>query len=308
MKANISVRDLVITYGLFSLVVLIAATNYIFCKWALEVITPYALMSVRYLLAAGLLVFLVLPRKKHFTKSLALTGGALGLVLSFAVITWQFGIAESDHIGPAAFIVSLDGLMVPLFAALIFRDVLTPNVLLALPLGLLGLGLLNYKQGMSVSISDVWFFICAFGFSAHILLTHRFAQRFDSICFVWVQLATVSVVTTIFALIFEADTITLSSLYQVRYELLYLAVVATAIRFVFQNYAQGRVSASGAGFLFITEPVLVAILAWIVLSETFSQMQILGSAFIFIAVILARMSYPFNWFAMRSRLRGLFRV
>ncbi len=274
-------------YLMFFAVIVIAASNYVVCKIALQTVKPFTLMSVRYIIAVLLLLIFLLPRLKHLHHRLVIKGVILGCCLSFAVISWQFGLFFSDTIGPAAFIVSLDGLFVPLMAIVFFREQLTANVLFAIPLALVGLALLNLKQGMSLDISNIWFLLSAFGFSTHILLTHRYARQFDPVCFVWFQMVTVAVITTAMMMGFEVSEVTWGQVASVGYELLYLGVVATAARFILQNYAQKGVSASVAGFLFVLEPVMVALFAWVVFSETLSVYQLLGSAFILIAVIFS---------------------
>lgn len=287
MLANTESNELMSGYATMSLVILIAASNYVVCKIALRDITPFSLMSFRYLLASGLMYLFVHSRLRHVDRHLIVTSIMLGCFLSFAVITWQMGIASASRIGPAAFIVSLDGLFVPLFACLLYRHRLTPNVLLALPLALVGLALLNLGEHIELEVSDIWFFASAIGFSLHILLTHRYSRVFDGATFVWLQMCCVAVFTTAFALAFESGNYSFGSLLGVFHEVLYLGIVATALRFFLQNYAQGRISATSAGFLFVLEPVCVALMAWIVFSEVFSAAQVLGSFLILVSLLVS---------------------
>lgn len=273
---------------LFGVVLLIAASNYIVCKQALLYVPPFTLLAVRYLLALSVVSLLIFSRRTHLSRELMIKSGLLGLVLALAVVSWQFGIKNVDHIGPAAFIVSLDGLMVPVFAYLLFGKALNAGVVLAIPVALTGLALLCLRKEMSVSSTDVWFVVSAIAFSLHILLTHYYGKSFDAICFSWGQMVVVCILTLVAAIRFEREDVTLANLELAKYLIVYLAIVATAFRLSLQNHVQRKISANRAGFLFVTEPILVALAGWLVLSESMTVQQMLGCVMIFLALIVSR--------------------
>jgi drug/metabolite transporter (DMT)-like permease len=276
--------------GLFMVVVVVAATNYLVVKWALEEITPFTLMAIRYLLAASLITLMIIPKLSLINRSLISKSFMLGSILTLAVVTWQFGIYTSDKLGPAAFIVSLDGLMVPIFATLLFSERLKTATIIALPLAVLGLGLMNLRQGMSLAMSDIWFVVCAVAFALHIVLTHRHTKSFDPVCLAWGQLWVVAISCLVAALCFERGDVTFDNILSVKYEIFYLACIATALRFSLQNHVQKLTTAAKAGFMFALEPVVVALLGWSVLDEYLSWQQLLGCLLIFIAVVISQLS------------------
>jgi drug/metabolite transporter (DMT)-like permease len=282
------VGEKILTDVLFLIVLLIAASNYIVCKNVLVHVPPFTLIAIRYCFAAIVISVFVLSRMRHLTRDSLMKSGMLGLVLAAATITWQLGVMHTDHIGPAAFIVSLDGLMMPMVVWLLFGTVAERRVLIAMPIALLGLGLLTLHAGMSISRADVWFIASAVGFSLHIALTHHYSKLFDPVCLTWGQMVIVCVVATVLALMLEADAVTVSAIGTVKYEMLYLVVVATALRFPLQNYAQRRASASHAAFLFMLEPIVVALMGWFFLSQWMNGRQLLGCGLILLAVIISR--------------------
>lgn len=276
--------------GLFLIVVVVAATNYLVVKWALQEVTPFTLMAIRYLLAALLITILVIPKLSLIKRDMVIKSFILGCILTLAVVVWQFGINASDKLGPAAFIVSLDGLMVPIFATLLFGEGLKTATIVALPLAMLGLGLMNLRQGMSLAVSDALFVVCAVAFALHIVMTHHYAKNYDSVCLAWVQMWVVALTCAVAALCFERGKVSMDNVLSVKYEILYLACIATALRFSLQNHVQKLTTAAKAGFMFVLEPVVVALLGWSVLDERLSWQQLLGCLFIFVAVVISQFS------------------
>lgn len=273
----------------FISIVLIAASNYVVCKLALESVSIFTLVAFRYLFAVALISCLFFKQLKGLSPEFWLNSIPLGFLLTVAVITWLLGIDRTDHLGPSAFIVSTDGLLVPVLGLFVFGETIGKMVWVALPLAFAGVALLTLKSGMSATLYDLWFVLSAFCFAFHILLTSRVARRFNSIVLAWAQLLVVGTVTLPIAIVADHGQLAVANILKVKYELLYLAVIATALRFSLQNYAQKRTSAVRAGFLFALEPIAVSGMGWVFLGQSMSFQQGTGCILIFTALILSRL-------------------
>ena len=68
------------------------ASAYLFVKQVIEVMSPYYLLSFRYLLAAALMFLIALPRLKHMTKELFKGGVLMGTALFVEFLTFTVGL------------------------------------------------------------------------------------------------------------------------------------------------------------------------------------------------------------------------
>ena len=79
----------------------------------------------------------------------------------------------------AGFITGTYVVIVPLVTALLLRQRPGRNAELGVGLAMIGLALLSLRAGLSVNPGDALVLGCALAFAAHILLTGRFAPRYD---------------------------------------------------------------------------------------------------------------------------------
>ncbi|MFT7371907.1 MAG: drug/metabolite transporter (DMT)-like permease [Oleiphilaceae bacterium] len=273
-------------------VTFVAAGGWVFTKSALIEFPPHIFLAIRFCLASVILALLCWPELKQLTKVHCFRAFGTGMLLGLTLLLWVVAVAQSESIGEGAFIVSLTVVFVPLIGRLFFGDALSISLLLALVPAISGLALLSIEvtdsQTFSFSFerSHVYFLLSTIGFALHVILTNRFGQKIAAMPLATVQLAAIGLVALISAITTEswpADIHAISWFW-----LLCSAVIATSLRFALQTKALTYLNPSNATMIFMLEPVWVAILGALFLTERMTENQILGCALIFSALVVYR--------------------
>jgi drug/metabolite transporter (DMT)-like permease len=151
-----------------------------------------------------------------------------------------------------------------------------------------GLYLLTSPTGSSFNIGDALNLACAFFFAAFIVYLDTVPEETDKLQMTFIQFLVCGVVGVLFAFAFEdirvsytAETIT---------GFLYLVVFATVITMWIQNRFQGDTTPTRAAVIFAMEPVVAAILAYIVRNEIIGIVGVIGGVIIVTGLILSEFS------------------
>ena len=273
-------------------VTLVAAGGWVFTKNALIEFSPHIFLAIRFSLAAFILAFLCWSELKQLTKIQFYRAFGTGILLGLTLLLWILAVDQSDSIGEGAFIVSLTVVFVPLMGRLFFGDQLTINLLLALLPAISGLALLSLQvsedQSFSFSFerSHVYFLLSTIGFALHVILTSRYGQKIPAMPLATTQLAAIGLVAFVSALISESWPQEIHAISW--FWVLCSAVIATSLRFALQTKALIYLNPSHATMIFMLEPVWVAMLGALFLTERMSDNQLLGCALIFSALVVYR--------------------
>ena len=111
----------------------------------------------------------------HYRRDLILGGLCCGTVLTAATNLQQLGL-ETTSSGKAGFITALYIVIVPLFGLFLHKKV-PGTVWGGVILALAGLYFLCIKEAVSIRPGDFYILLCAFCFSAQILLIDHFSGR-----------------------------------------------------------------------------------------------------------------------------------
>jgi drug/metabolite transporter (DMT)-like permease len=71
---------------------------------------------------------------------------------------------------------------------------------------------------------------------------------------------------------------------------LWVVVLGTLVPYLFTLASMGHLTAAAASVASMLEPVLAGVIAWIVLGETLSPVQLAGAAVLLIGVVIAELS------------------
>jgi drug/metabolite transporter (DMT)-like permease len=178
-----------------------------------------------------------------------------GLVLGLAYLAQTEGLRFTDE-ATSAFITYLLVIFVPLIVAVTTRSLPGRGAVGGVATAAVGLYLLSGASGAGAGRGEVLTLLCALGFASHIIVLHDAAARFDPVLLNMVQLGVVGVACLIPGLVgggyrFEA---------KVWLAVLYLGVMASAVAFFLQTWAQRRVGPTRSALLLMLEPVFAAVL------------------------------------------------
>jgi len=272
--------------------------SYAAAKAALDSLSPYALVALRFWIGLACLVpFLGRNARADLAASRAhglLAGGVLaaGYLLQFV------GMNETSA-STGGFIAGLIVLLVAVGGAFWFRTPLGPRAAVGLSAGLAGMVMLCWPKdaagvgagaaqdtvrGISLQIAST------VSYAMHILLLTRHGRGKPAMAYCTWQLALVSVAATVAAVVDgrfakmpgTAVEWTLPLLFQVGY----LGFLATALGIAVQSKVQHRIPSTHAALLFATQPLFAALIAWATLGDRMERLQLVGGVTIVAGVVL----------------------
>ena len=218
-----------------------------------------------------------------------LIGGIIcGVFLFAASALQQFGITDTDA-GKTSFITALYVVIVPIYA-LLFRKKSPINAWIGVAIAVVGFYLLCIKDGFTIAPSDILVVLCAFVFAMQIMAIDTVISDCDGIRLSLVQFATVTVLSLIFALIFDPP-IDFAAIVDVLPEIIFLGIGSSGIAYTCQIIGQKNSEPAVASIILSLESVFGAIFSAIVLSERMQPKEYIGCAAVLIAVIISQLDF-----------------
>ncbi len=268
------------------LVTVIAAIGWVLSKYALEEFAPFTFISLRFLLAGLVLLALAWPQLATVSHQQVLRSIATGAVMGCSMLIWVLALQRTEYVGVGAFIISLNVVAVPLIGRLLFRQVISPQLLLALVPALLGLAMISLDDGFGLAPAQWLFVVSMLGFAVHLNLSSTYVRHVPALLLSALQLLTTGLIAGVAAILSEQWQSGLSA--TAWWILLGSALFATSLRFAIQNRVLQKISASHASMVFLFEPVWTAILSGLLLGERMTLPQLGGCALILLALLIYR--------------------
>jgi drug/metabolite transporter (DMT)-like permease len=259
--------------------------TFLVVKDAVARMPVFDFLAWRFALAAGLLV-IARPRAMRGLGSRGVRHGALlGLVLGLAYATQAIGLQHT----PAAVSGFLTGLFVvftPVLSWLLLRRRLAPSAWLAVLLAGGGLALITLG-GFAVGSGEFYTLACAVLFGLQIVGIGEWSAGHDALALTTVQLATVAALSMATALATGRLSVPDSGADWL--DIAITAVLASALAFTIQTWAQTRLSATHTAVILTTEPVFAAIFAVALGGETLGLPAIAGGVLVVGAMYLIQL-------------------
>lgn len=272
------------------LAALIWGTCFVAQSVGLDAVGPYTFQAVRCLLGAAVLTPLAIFRQKRgktVTKSgkhLLKGGLCCGLVLCVATNLQQLGLVYTIP-AKSGFITSMYLVLVPIMSLAVGK---APRVRHWLCVGLAatGLYLLSVKSGFTLNPGDTLTLIGAFFFAAQIMVVDRFAPELDGVQLSCAQFWVVGLLTAV--PMFVLETPTLAGLRGAALPIAYAGVMSCGVAYTLQIVGQQRCEPVVATVLMSLESVFSLLGGLILLGQVPTGRELLGSAIVFGAVLLAQ--------------------
>lgn len=253
-------------------------------KYILEFLPPFLYLSVRFALAAALLIPLALGGLRALPLALLFRGLGVGAVLGAAYALQTIGL-QSTTATIAAFITGLSVVLVPVFGSFVGRGS-SRRVWFGVGLATLGLALLTLQPGSGSGSGDLLILFCAVLLAIQILMVDRVATRITPIAFGALQSAGVALLCILFVPLERAP---LPAPAAVWIAVIAMAILASALAFTVQSWAQRFTLPSHVGLIFAAEPISAGVFARVFLGEALDTRQWLGAVMILAGILLAEM-------------------
>ncbi len=264
-------------------VTFIWGATFVVVKEALESSSTLLFLALRFSLAAVVLALLFRRRLERPGRADLGAGVAVGIALFLGYLFQTLGLRLTTP-AKSAFITGLSVVLVPVLGAVVYRSRPSWNAWFGVACGTVGLYWLVAPAGAwRISAGDWLTLLCALSFGVHILLLGRFSRR--------VGVAVLSVIQVGVAAILALGSFWWAEEPFVHWTPTLLGAVvacgllATALAFSVQTWAQQFTSPTHTALLFTLEPVFAWGTSYLVMGESLEGKALWGAGLILAGIV-----------------------
>ena len=293
-----------IPHALLTTLIAIWAGSFVVSKVAMASVTPFTLVSSRFILGALCVLPFFLCTTREQRRGTLGPGLLAGTVLAIPYFLQMYGIRETTA-SMGGFVTGLTVLSVAVGGHFCFGARIGKLAVIGLVFGLTGVIVLclsgdpnltaaealqepivrhNTLRGILLQVGS------AIGFAAHILLLSHYGSRLAVAPFTFWQLAFTSVIAIVGTTMVSGISVdgrpvvwTLSLIGC----LFYLGVLATGVAIGVQAHVQYKIPPTHVALLFALQPLFAALLGWAFQDDQLEPMQWVGGALIVTGVVFA---------------------
>jgi drug/metabolite transporter (DMT)-like permease len=258
--------------------------TFLLVKSALDNASPILFLALRFALATAVLGIVY---RERLVRGGMVPGFIAGIFLfggyAFQTVGLQFTTASKS-----AFLTSMLTPLVPLAAALVYWRGPRPRELAGIVVASLGMALMTVPADFSrINRGDFLSFLCAVSFAGQVVAVSYFAGKGNFETLAFVQMLTASVLS--FASFWWLETPKLIWEQQVVVALLATGILASALAFSVQAWAQQYTSVNRAAVIYTLEPVFAWLTSWWLANEQFTPKAGLGAGLILFGVLIVEL-------------------
>ncbi|HHU72291.1 MAG TPA: DMT family transporter [Clostridiales bacterium] len=282
---------------LLALTALIWGASFVAQSVGMDHVGPFTFNSVRSILGGTVLLPVIIFQSKKnkvqssskederkARKSLLIGGLSCGIALAISSSIQQIGISYTT-VGKAGFITALYIVIVPIMGLFLKKKVHV-IIWLSVVLATIGLYLISITEGLTIGRGDFLILLCALGFSVHILIIDHYSPRVDVVKLSCIQFFVAGILCGIPMFAVESPDIT--SILDAAAPIMYSGIMSSGVGYTLQMVGQKHVKPVLASLILSMEAVFAALSGWLILGETLSARELLGCAFVFVAILLAQ--------------------
>jgi drug/metabolite transporter (DMT)-like permease len=286
-------------------VTLIWGTTFVMVKAALTEVSAFLYLAIRFSLAAIVLTF-VYKRKgrcpappvnggtfaeggadaTRFARNSLMPGLLAGGLLFTAYVFQTFGLKLTTP-SKSAFLTGLSIPMVPLASSIVYK--IRPRLveiagILVASAGMMLMTLTSASSRFGMNRGDVLSFLCAVVFALHIVVIGHYSPIIGFEPLAVIQIAVVAVAGAVLSTF--AEPLRLHWTPAVVATLLMTGLLATAVAFTTQAWAQQYTSPARAALIFALEPVVAWLTSYALTGETLANRGKVGAGMILAGILL----------------------
>ena len=255
---------------------LIWGSSFIVMKNAVDFISPFTLLCIRFVLSTIFISILFFNKIKKIKKQDLLGGFLAGLALFSAFSIQTFGLQLTTP-GKNAFLTAVYCTIVPLLSWLYFKKKPDKAQIFAAILCFIGVGFVSLDSSLKVNLGDLYTLIGGFLYAVHIIVCEKAMKKTSPIIITALQFAFASIFSFIAASLFEDISV----------------VFHITLCYLFQNVGQKFVNENIAALLLSLESVFGVFFS-ILFGQEIMTLQIgLGFMIIFISVLISETKLSF---------------
>ncbi len=266
---------------------------YVVSKVVLEVIPPFALLTIRLIMGAmalGLVIYFrkikIIITKDFFWKSALVGVVGYGISLGFQFVGTKLSTASNGSL-----VTSATPAFVLLFAPFLLGERTTPRGILALIVSTLGVVAVIDPRNAELLPSLFWgnmsLLAAALTWALYSVLVRKVSKSGDLLTSSAIMLLGGLPSSLLFGM-WEVQTQGIGKItIGIILGLLFLGIISTAIAMFLWNYAFAELPAAVASLTFFAQPVVGTLLGWFFLAEKITPLFLAGGVLIGIGILIA---------------------
>jgi drug/metabolite transporter (DMT)-like permease len=271
------------TVASFALVGVTAVWGYTFLavQEAVASMPVMDFLAWRFLVASIVMIALRPTCLRNVTRLELLRGFGLGTVLGLGYIAQTYGLRYTSA-AISGFITGMFVVLTPVVSWILLRRKTNRNTWMVVALATVGLALLSLK-GWSVGIGELLTLGCAVFFAIHIVFLGEWSSQYEPYAFSLLQIGSVAIISLIAA---APGGIAVPPSEAVWVVVGITGVLATAVAFFVQTWAQSLISATRAAVVMTMEPVFAGVFAVVIGGNQLTLRSLAGAACILAAMLI----------------------
>lgn len=283
------------------LVTLLWAGTFSMVKSALTSISPMLLVTIRFTIAAAVLLLIFRGRLFKIPKATVIKGFNLGILLSIGFATQAIGLLTTTA-SKSALITGTFVIITPIMQTLIEKKPPKIANIIGIILVFLGMIFLSTGEtniikifqniGTDFTIGDFLTLICAFSYAGYIVYLDIISPDTKFLDIVWLQIVFTMVISAILVIFFDIisfETIMIEWNIRIILTIIYTSIFATLVTTYLQTKYQKFTTPTRAAIIFTGEPLLASFIAFIALHETFTAFGYLGGILIIFGILFSEL-------------------
>jgi drug/metabolite transporter (DMT)-like permease len=256
--------------------------TFVMVQDAIELLPTMAFLAYRFLPAA-LIVAVIFWRPLRSLPAEGWRAGLLmGAFLTGGYVFQTLGL-EQTTVSNTGFITGLFVVLTPVLGAVFLGQRISAVAWAAAGVAMIGLWLLSGAGGDFDLRGDGLVLLCAFSLAAHILATASAVRRFDVGALLAIQLGVVG--TTCLAIGALAGQLEVPEGATVWSALIVTSLVASALGFFVQSFAQRHAPPARTALILASEPAFAGLFGWLLNDERLTTTGWVGAALIMAAIV-----------------------
>jgi drug/metabolite transporter (DMT)-like permease len=260
--------------------------TFVMVQDAIAELPPFAFLAYRFIAAGAIVAAIFWRSLRRLPPEGWRAGLVMGAFLTAGYVAQTFGLQHTSA-SNAGFITGLFVVLTPAFGALLFGLRPPRAAWLAAAVSAVGLLLLSGVGGDFRLSGDGVVFLCACAFALHILVTARAVERFHVGALVAIQLGACGLFCLVAAAIGgDLETPRGGTVWSA---LIVTALLASALGFLVQSYAQQHAPPTRTALILAAEPAFAGLFGYLLQDERLSAVAWTGALLILAAIVLVDM-------------------
>src|SRR5580704_9987717 len=269
-------------------VTIIWGTTFVVVKAALVQVSTFVFLAMRFWVAAAALILIY----RGAIRRQGVGAGVLAGSLLFTAYVFQTRGLELTTPSKSAFLTGLSIPMVPLIGSLVYKTQPRLVEILGILIASFGMGLMTLSSvsdlRLGMSRGDLLSFLCAVTFAIHIVVIGHYSQLRGFQSLAVVQIATAAVLGSVF--VWFAEPIRFHLTPGVAAAVLVTGLLATALAFTTQAWAQQYTSATRAALIYTLEPPVAWLTSYALTGEKMANRGKVGAGMILAGILVVELT------------------